>query len=285
MSDGPLCTACSVPLRLSDNVSSLCSEESDVDEQWLLRHDDAVEQRFPHERSVVEHEQVFPPATLVLEQRLPQGQDVAEQGLATECDVDGQEFPRANMMVEQRFPSSPTVVKQRFPHEQDLVKQGLPHEFVAVGQGLPHHASTDKYGLLPSRGFDVLDEDIQRLKGGADLTPDCGSPALSMHPKHDGDASYENSALECVHAIVYVDGSPQRRQYIEVASPPRDASPITSLPGLSWKHFSRDLKGGTVEQVCLVFNEVTHGPNEERMTRPQSAEQKSAREERFASQS
>uniref|UniRef100_A0AAV1UV32 Uncharacterized protein n=1 Tax=Peronospora matthiolae TaxID=2874970 RepID=A0AAV1UV32_9STRA len=33
VSDGPLCTAFSVPLRTSDDISSLCSEEYDVDEQ------------------------------------------------------------------------------------------------------------------------------------------------------------------------------------------------------------------------------------------------------------
>ena len=54
---------------------------------------------------------------------------------------------------------------------------------------------------------------------------------------------------------------------------------------LSWKHFLRDLKGNTVKQVCLITNEVVTVANEEHMARPRSAEPKSAREERFASQS
>ena len=49
--------------------------------------------------------------------------------------------------------------------------------------------------------------------------------------------------------------------------------------------FLRGLKGGTVKQVCPVTKEVTYEPNEERMTRPRSAEQKSAREEIFTAQS
>ena len=40
-----------------------------------------------------------------------------------------------------------------------------------------------------------------------------------------------------------------------------------------------------MEQVCLITNEVATDTNEEHMTRPWRAEPKSAREERFTSQS
>ncbi|CAI5701510.1 unnamed protein product [Peronospora effusa] len=157
------------------------------------------------------------------------------------------------------------AVEQGFPHQNAV---GLPHGFTAAEQELPHQVSTLEFEVLPSSVFGILDEDIQCLEGGDGLPPECGSPASSSDSKHDGDNSTDNLALECVHAIVYVEGSPQIRQYIEVESPPRHASSITSLPGLSWKHSLRDLKGGTVEQVCLITNEVVTVANEEHMARP-----------------
>ncbi|CAI5713732.1 unnamed protein product [Peronospora destructor] len=76
---------------------------------------------------------------------------------------------------------------------------------------------------------------------------------------------------------------------LQLASPPRDASSITRLPGLSWKHFLRDLKGGGIEQVCLITNEtidfISAVSDGKLPSRPPGAEPKSAREERFATQS
>ncbi|KAE9019056.1 hypothetical protein PF011_g5994 [Phytophthora fragariae] len=78
---------------------------------------------------------------------------------------------------------------------------------------------------------------------------------------------------------------------IEVASLPRDAKSITSLTGLSWKNFLRDLKAGDIEQVCLITDgdSVSHAINSvdsaDTSSRPKSAEPKSAREERFAARS
>ncbi|CAH0486080.1 unnamed protein product [Peronospora farinosa] len=89
---------------------------------------------------------------------------------------------------------------------------------------------------------------------------------------------------ESVCALEYVEGSPHRGRYIEVASPPCTAADITSLPDLTWKDFLHDLKAGDIEQVCIVS--ATEAASEEVLeARPKSAEHTSAREERFAAQS
>ncbi|KAG4044946.1 hypothetical protein PC123_g19637 [Phytophthora cactorum] len=61
--------------------------------------------------------------------------------------------------------------------------------------------------------------------------------------------------MDSVCALEYVEGAPRWSRFIKVASPPRDAALITRLPGLSWKHFLRDLKAGEIEQVCLITEE------------------------------
>ncbi|GMF22870.1 unnamed protein product [Phytophthora fragariaefolia] len=102
------------------------------------------------------------------------------------------------------------------------------------------------------------------------------------------DASPSPDPTESVCTIEYVDGVPSHTRVIEVASPPRD---FTSLLGLSWKNFLRDLKAGDIEQVCLI-NDVESVPRvinsielNDASSRPNNAEPKSAREEHFAAQS
>ncbi|CAI5746377.1 unnamed protein product [Peronospora destructor] len=87
---------------------------------------------------------------------------------------------------------------------------------------------------------------------------------------------------EC--ALEYVEGSPHRGRYIEVASPPCTAAEITSLSALPWNDFLHGLKAGDIEQVCII-SAAEAASEEVQEARPKSAEPKSAREERFVSQS
>ncbi|KAE8910844.1 hypothetical protein PF010_g7189 [Phytophthora fragariae] len=99
-----------------------------------------------------------------------------------------------------------------------------------------------------------------------------------------------SAPTESVCTVEYVDGALNRTSVIEAASPPRDAKATTSLPGLSWKNFLRDLKAGDIEQVSLITDgdSVSHAINSidsaDTSSRPKSAEPKSRREERFAAQ-
>ncbi|CAI5746370.1 unnamed protein product [Peronospora destructor] len=154
-------------------------------------------------------------------------------------------------VVEQEFPHNDTVVEQGFPHKTSVVEQELPHEKTVVEQGPPYHETTATSSI-----YGTVE----------DCTP-----------------------VGACYVIEYVDGTPQRRRVLEVASPPRDASSITRLPGLSWKHFLCDLKDDGIEQVCLITDEtidsISTVSDGELPSHPPGAEPKLAREERFATQS
>ncbi|KAE9021944.1 hypothetical protein PR001_g13256 [Phytophthora rubi] len=133
-------------------------------------------------------------------------------------------LPHANEAVEQRLPHVHEAVEQRLPHADETVELGLPHYFEAVEQRFPHDDAAGEQEL-PPRANGAVENELSRL---------------------------EEAPTESVCTVKYVDGAPNRTRVIEVASPPRDAKSITSLPGLSWKNFLRDLKAGYIDQVCLI---------------------------------
>ncbi|GMF16635.1 unnamed protein product [Phytophthora fragariaefolia] len=65
-------------------------------------------------------------------------------------------------------------------------------------------------------------------------------------------AADQAPSSESVNVVEYSEDCPNRIRTVEVANPPSDATTITRLPGLFWKHFLRDLKAGEIEQVCLL---------------------------------
>ncbi|KAE9327040.1 hypothetical protein PR003_g16100 [Phytophthora rubi] len=219
----------------------------------LLTGDEDDEPARGRARRAVEHPWLPRMKNETVEQRLPFVKEAVEQRL-----------PFVKEAVEQWFPPSSEAVEQRLPHVHEVVEQRLSHADEAVGQRLPHDDAAGEQEL-PPRANGVVENELSRLE--------------------EGEASSSESYTS------YVDGAPNRTRVIEVASPPRDAKSITSLPGLSWKNFIRDLKARDIEQVCLITDgdSVSHAINSIDSTdtspRPNSAEPKPAREERFAAQS
>ncbi|CAH0488359.1 unnamed protein product [Peronospora farinosa] len=82
--------------------------------------------------------------------------------------------------------------------------------------------------------------------------------------------AFDSVVTESVCALEYVEGSPHRGRYIEVARPPSTAADITSLPDLACKDFLHELKAGDIEQVCIVS--ATEAASKEVLeARPKSA--------------
>ncbi|KAG3155132.1 hypothetical protein PC128_g22134 [Phytophthora cactorum] len=179
-----------------------------------------------------------------------------------------------NTAVEHTGLSPPKTAVERvvLPHDDTAVEQVLPRVLGPVEQGLPRleegeASSSDSDSSSTSSCTRRMMKKSKRRR----LKPRRGPPT------------------ESVCALEYVEGAPRRSRVIKVASPPRDAASIRYLPGLSWKHFLRDLKAVEIEQVCLITEEPSAAEAlNATMTeseQPKGAEPKSAREERYEAQS
>ncbi|GMF21101.1 unnamed protein product [Phytophthora fragariaefolia] len=184
------------------------------------------------------------------------------------------------------------AVEQRLPRVREAVEQQLPHDDVEVGT------------VPPPRMIGVVENELSRLEKGAPSSSESTTLVSSrgsrrtktsrrsrrrLKPRRD--ASPSPDPTESVCTIEYVDGVRSHTRVIAVASPPRDAKSISSLPGLFWKNFLRDLKAEDIEKVCLITDAesvprvINFIELSDASSRPKSAEQKSAREGRFAAQS
>ncbi|KAE8905473.1 hypothetical protein PF005_g4537 [Phytophthora fragariae] len=153
-----------------------------------------------------------------------------------------------NETVEQRLPYAKESVEQWFPHANEAVTQGLPHYFEAVEQGLPHDdaAVENELSRLEEGEASSSESDTSISSRGSRRTKTSRRSKRRLKPRR-APVDPPSAPTESVCTVEYVDGAPNRTRVIEVASPPRDAKSIASLPGLSWKKFLRDLKAGVIE--------------------------------------
>ncbi|GMF37937.1 unnamed protein product [Phytophthora fragariaefolia] len=167
------------------------------------------------------------------------------------------------------------MVEQRLPLVNASVEQRLPFADVPVVQ-----AST-------LRDAGVVERELPCLEGGE--SPRNRSGRRRLRRRAPTVEPVQQRGL--LNVVEYEKGSPNRVRTIEVANPPSDAAAITRLPGLSWKHFLRDLKAGEIEQIYLLTSSdqpavlANTVSDDVSSSRPKAAEPKSVREERFAAQS
>ncbi|ETK86205.1 hypothetical protein L915_09141 [Phytophthora nicotianae] len=86
----------------------------------------------------------------------------------------------------------------------------------------------------------------------------------------------DNSPTESIHVLEYTEESGGHRHTTEVANPSQETQVITRLPGISWKDFLRDLKNGTIEQVCQIADSASASPELITFSDDSSARAKSA---------
>uniref|UniRef100_H3H2L9 Integrase catalytic domain-containing protein n=1 Tax=Phytophthora ramorum TaxID=164328 RepID=H3H2L9_PHYRM len=185
----------------------------------------------------------------------------------------------------------PLAVEHGFPR---VVERELPEEVDAAEQLAPRLGADDEF--RHSESADVIEQGFS--PSAVEDTPRPVRRRGRHNPRRPRALSPDPVEPEPDVISVLVgnnaDESP-RACNVEVARPPCDAAEITRLPGLSWKHFLRDLKRGEIGQVCMIVAEdaasiaavKAHASDStsDAHTRPKGAEPKNARAARYAAQS
>ncbi|KAE9031883.1 hypothetical protein PR002_g9463 [Phytophthora rubi] len=223
-SDGPRCVECAATvIGPVSNPPSRAREgiKKNTVEQWLPCEKNAVEQRLPYENQAVE--QRLPYEKNAVEQGLPHVKNAVEQRLPLENATVEQWLPLENATVEQWLPFADDSVAQKDLRDTGMVETELP--FLEEGEVSSSETSASSSGSRRLRKS-------KRNRSGRRLLRR-RSTAVDQAP-----------SSEILNVVEYSEGSPNQVRAIEVANPPTDAATITGLPGLSWKHFLRDLKAG-----------------------------------------
>ncbi|KAE8888677.1 hypothetical protein PF003_g27293 [Phytophthora fragariae] len=275
-SDGPRCAECAASvIGPVSNPPSRAREglKRNTVEQWLPYENYAVEQWLPYENYAVE--QGPPHVKNAVEQRLPPVLNAVEQRFSHVKNAVEQRLPLENATVEQRLPFADDSVAQQNLRDTGMVETELP--CLEEGEVSSSESSSSETSASSS-GSRRLRKSKRNRSGRRRLHR--GSTAVDQAP-----------SSEILNVVEYSEGSPNQVRAIEVANPPTDAATITRLPGLSWKHFLRDLKAGEIEQVCLLTSSdqpdvlANAVSDDTSSSRPKAAEPKSVREARFAVQS
>ncbi|KAE8956664.1 hypothetical protein PR002_g31403 [Phytophthora rubi] len=164
-----------------------------------------------------------------VEQWLPYENYAVDQGLPYVKNAVEQRLPLENATVEQRLPFANASVAQQDLRDTGMVETELP--CLEEGEVSSSESSSSETSASSS-GSRRLRKSKSNRSGRRRLRR--RSTAVDQAP-----------SSEIRNVVEYSEGSPNQVRAIEVANPPTDAATITQLPGLSWKHFLRDLKAAT----------------------------------------
>ncbi|KAE9038079.1 hypothetical protein PR001_g8104 [Phytophthora rubi] len=199
-------------------------------------------------RRAVEHPWLPPMKNETVEQRLPYVKEAVEQWFPPSIEAVKKRFPSTNEAVEQWFPHANEAFEQRLPHANGVVEKRLPHSSEAVERGLPHDDAAVEQEL-PPRANGAVENGLSRRDEGEASSSESDTSVSSRGSRRTKTSRRSQRRLKLHRAV--------------------------------------DIPSALAESVCTV--EYVDGASchrgRESASRRESAEPKSAREERFAAQS